>query len=170
MLQRATCNRLFHSVEIIARHSTKCSRSIEIKQFSNDVTKEIDQSNQVKEIRNDGQPTESNNRYVNKKDPRLHSFRPKSVSPSETSILLFPGQGSQYVGMCKQLQSNAIVQALFRKANQILGYDLLDVCLKGPANELEQTVHCQPAIFVASLAGMLTPTQLSLMKLLIFSI
>ena len=154
------CNRLFRSVESSSKRLTiHCNQVIRtnsaVASDSPSNPRPINQSttNRPDEIPNDGQPTDNNNRYVNRKDPRLQSFRPPSASPSETSVLLFPGQGSQFVGMCRQLQHNSVVQNLFRKANQILGYDLLELCLKGPANDLEQTVHCQPAIFVASLAG-----------------
>merc|ERR1712039_645837 len=40
------------------------------------------------------------------------------------------------------------------KAKEILGYDLLDICLKGPEEKLEETQYCQPAMFVAGLAGL----------------
>lgn len=106
--------------------------------------------------------SESNNRFTNKKDPRLRSFRPESVPADQTSIFLFPGQGSQYVGMCSSdLTSLPAVKSMFNKANHILGYDLLRMCQKGPAFDLEQTLHCQPAIFVASLAGTLPSFALS---------
>lgn len=42
---------------------------------------------------------------------------------------------------------------LFDAAKHILGYDLLKLCLEGPKESLDRTVHCQPAVFVASLAA-----------------
>jgi len=68
--------------------------------------------------------------------------------------LLFPGQGSQYVKMMSGLKDLPKVQEMCAKANEILGYDLLDLCLNGPEEKLEQTRYCQPALFVASLAGL----------------
>lgn len=68
---------------------------------------------------------------------------------------LFPGQGAQTVGMagelCKALPSAA---ELFRKASEILGYDLLNLCANGPADHLNATNISQPAIYVSSLAAL----------------
>ena len=69
-------------------------------------------------------------------------------------VILFPGQGSQYVGMTAHLTKLPSVMRLFETASEILGYDLLEMCLNGPKAELDRTVHCQPAVFVASLAAL----------------
>lgn len=67
---------------------------------------------------------------------------------------LFPGQGAQAVGMGKQLaETLPAARALFDQANQILGYDLAKICFEGPEDQLNSTVHSQPALFVTSLAG-----------------
>jgi [acyl-carrier-protein] S-malonyltransferase len=68
---------------------------------------------------------------------------------------LFPGQGAQSVGMARDLCA-ALPQArqLFTEASAHLGYDLLDVCVNGPAEHLNSTVVSQPALFVASLAAL----------------
>ncbi len=69
--------------------------------------------------------------------------------------LLFPGQGAQYVGMGKALAERyAGAAALFSRAAEILGYDLLGLCTSGPAARLDSTVCSQPAIFVTSLAAL----------------
>lgn len=74
--------------------------------------------------------------------------------------LLFPGQGSQHVGMGKQLIAAAsagaspAVAELFQMAEEVLGYDLRPLLLQGPQERLDETVHCQPAIVVASLAAL----------------
>uniref|UniRef100_A0A8C8EY55 Malonyl-CoA-acyl carrier protein transacylase, mitochondrial n=1 Tax=Oncorhynchus tshawytscha TaxID=74940 RepID=A0A8C8EY55_ONCTS len=78
--------------------------------------------------------------------------RPKK-KPSECSVLLFPGQGSQFVGMGRGLLKYRNVKDMFGVAQKILGYDLLPLCLDGPEEELMRTVHCQPAVFVTSLAA-----------------
>src|ERR1019366_7196850 len=68
---------------------------------------------------------------------------------------LFPGQGAQYVGMAKQLcDSLPAARTLFDEAAGILGYDLLEVCAKGPKERLDSTAVSQPAIYVASLAAL----------------
>ena len=68
---------------------------------------------------------------------------------------LFPGQGAQYVGMAQQLcDTLPAARKLFDEAASILGYDLLDVCAKGPKDRLDSTVVSQPAIYVASLAAL----------------
>src|ERR1043166_3532296 len=68
---------------------------------------------------------------------------------------LFPGQGAQYVGMAQTLcDTLPAARKLFDEAAGILGYDLLDVCVKGPKDRLDSTVVSQPAIYVASLAAL----------------
>ena len=68
---------------------------------------------------------------------------------------LFPGQGAQTVGMGRQLaQSLPSARAIFDRANEILGYDLAQLCFEGPAEKLDSTVHSQPALFVTSLAAL----------------
>ena len=68
---------------------------------------------------------------------------------------LFPGQGAQAVGMGRQLaETLPAARALYDRANQILGYDLAKLCFEGPAEQLDSTVHSQPALFVTSLVGL----------------
>ncbi|PQQ06552.1 malonyl CoA-acyl carrier protein transacylase [Prunus yedoensis var. nudiflora] len=66
---------------------------------------------------------------------------------------LFPGQGAQAVGMGREAQSVPAAAELYKKANDILGFDLLDVCINGPKEKLDSTVISQPAIYVTSLAA-----------------
>lgn len=66
---------------------------------------------------------------------------------------LFPGQGAQSVGMCKSiLEKYSVAQRLFDRAAEVLGYDLKQLCLDGPKEQLDSTVFSQPALFVGSLA------------------
>jgi [acyl-carrier-protein] S-malonyltransferase len=71
------------------------------------------------------------------------------------AAFLFPGQGAQSVGMARELcASLPQARQLFTQASEILGYDLLDVCVNGPAERLNSTVVSQPALFVSSLAAL----------------
>ena len=71
------------------------------------------------------------------------------------TAFLFPGQGAQTVGMAKDLTDQLpAARKLFDDAAGILGYDLLDVCVNGPADRLSSTIVSQPAIYVASLAAL----------------
>ena len=70
---------------------------------------------------------------------------------------IFPGQGSQFSGMGKNLyESNAFVKNLFEKANEILGFRISDVMFSGTDEELKQTNITQPAIFLHSIAAFRT--------------
>ncbi len=71
------------------------------------------------------------------------------------TALLFPGQGAQFVGMGAKLAADLpAAGALFARAADILGYDLLGVCARGPVERLNATDVSQPAIYVASLAAL----------------
>ncbi|MBK6835934.1 MAG: ACP S-malonyltransferase [Bacteroidetes bacterium] len=64
---------------------------------------------------------------------------------------VFPGQGSQFSGMGKDLyESNPTAKALFEKANDILGFRITDIMFSGTDEELKQTKVTQPAIFLHS--------------------
>ena len=66
---------------------------------------------------------------------------------------LFAGQGSQYVGMGKDLYTAfPESKAVFDKADKVLGFSLSHLCFNGPQEELTKTNNCQPAIFVMSIA------------------
>ena len=70
------------------------------------------------------------------------------------NILLFSGQGSQYVGMAKELYDNFDgAKKIFETANEVLGIDIADICFNGPDTELNKTINSQPAIMACSLAA-----------------
>jgi [acyl-carrier-protein] S-malonyltransferase len=67
---------------------------------------------------------------------------------------VFPGQGSQYVGMGKDLFENFDeVKALYEDASSSLGYDLAEMSFSGPREELNKTFRTQPCILTASLSA-----------------
>jgi malonyl CoA-acyl carrier protein transacylase len=84
------------------------------------------------------------------KSSRFASTLDSSKTPC---TLMFPGQGSQYVGMLKELKDLPAVKTMLEKANGILGYDILELCMNGPEEKLEETRYCQPALFIGGLAG-----------------
>ncbi|AOT08988.1 ACP S-malonyltransferase [Pseudoalteromonas luteoviolacea] len=72
---------------------------------------------------------------------------------SQKIALLFPGQGSQSVGMLSELlESSEVVKNTFAEASEALGYDLQDLVLNGPEEELNKTDKTQPALLTASVA------------------
>jgi [acyl-carrier-protein] S-malonyltransferase len=69
------------------------------------------------------------------------------------AAVIFPGQGSQLVGMGKDVtQRCTAARDLFDRANDVLGFDIARLCFEGPAEELEKTDVQQPAIFLTSCA------------------
>mmetsp|Transcript_22267 Transcript_22267/g.51897 ORF Transcript_22267/g.51897 Transcript_22267/m.51897 type:complete len:386 (+) Transcript_22267:138-1295(+) len=78
----------------------------------------------------------------------------KTARAAGETAFLFPGQGAQKVGMCKELVEECSgAKELFEQASDILGYDLLDKCVNGPKESLDTTAVSQPAIFVASMGA-----------------
>ena len=67
---------------------------------------------------------------------------------------IFPGQGSQFAGMGKQLyENNSEVKQLFEQANDILGFNISEIMFNGTDEQLKQTNVTQPAIFLHSIAA-----------------
>jgi [acyl-carrier-protein] S-malonyltransferase len=70
------------------------------------------------------------------------------------SIIVFPGQGSQFVGMCKSLVCLPSVARMFDLAKDIFKNDILSLCLSGPKEELDKTKNSQVAVFLSSMAAL----------------
>ena len=66
---------------------------------------------------------------------------------------VFPGQGSQSVGMCRDLYDNVrSARDVFQQADKALGFSITGLCFEGPEEELRQTINAQPALVTASYA------------------
>ncbi|CAF1107653.1 unnamed protein product [Adineta steineri] len=105
-------------------------------------------------------PREESNSFIDEetevlKQKEFDEGKPSKpfIDPSTTSIILFPGQGTQFIGMGQQVINYPNVKEMFNIANRILGYDLYSKCINGPIEDLNQTLYAQPAIYVTSLAA-----------------
>lgn len=79
----------------------------------------------------------------------------------KTTAFIFPGQGSQVVGMGKELtETHPVAKEIFDEADSLLGFALSQLMWDGPADDLNETVNTQPALYVHSIASYRTLTHL----------
>jgi len=72
----------------------------------------------------------------------------------QTTAFVFPGQGSQTVGMGKELaETYPIAKETFDEADSVLGFTLAQLMWNGPADELNETINTQPALYIHSIAA-----------------
>jgi [acyl-carrier-protein] S-malonyltransferase len=75
-------------------------------------------------------------------------------NPKSEIAFIFPGQGSQAVGMGKDLFDNfAVSREVFEEADDALGFSLSEMCFAGTAEDLALTANTQPAILTVSIAA-----------------
>ncbi|HKC70361.1 MAG TPA: ACP S-malonyltransferase, partial [Terriglobales bacterium] len=85
--------------------------------------------------------------------PHGHQPKPGERVPAGNLAFLFPGQGSQKVGMGKELaELYPVAMETFQEADAALGYKLSQVCWEGPEEKLKLTEITQPAILTMSVA------------------
>jgi [acyl-carrier-protein] S-malonyltransferase len=75
--------------------------------------------------------------------------------PEAKAAYVFPGQGAQAVGMGRDLHDNfPSARAIFKEADEVLGFSLSRLCFEGPESDLRLTINTQPAILTASYASL----------------
>ena len=105
----------------------------------------------------DSQPTSSYNRGTNEPKPEVARKAISLIKEQKErgTLLMFPGQGAQKAGMCISMKDSPEAKVIFEKAEQILGYNILDICLKNDSElgeRLKSTEFVQVSLLVSCIA------------------
>ncbi|CAK5075035.1 unnamed protein product [Meloidogyne enterolobii] len=86
-------------------------------------------------------------------EKRLLKLKFDHIPIKDQVVVMFPGYGTQYLTMGRNVIDNPNSKRLFDQANEFLKFDLFDLCQNGPKTKLDQIINSQMAIFVSSLAA-----------------
>lgn len=92
------------------------------------------------------------NKIIRLEDEKRSIIKIKK-DPRDKIIVLLGGESGAYVGMCETSLDDPEVYEMFQKAEQVFGWNLMDMCINGPIDELRKTKHLLPCIFMANMTG-----------------
>ncbi|CAK5029845.1 unnamed protein product [Meloidogyne enterolobii] len=94
-----------------------------------------------------------NSLQLRRPEKRLLKLNFDHIPMKDQVVVMFPGYGTQYLTMGRNVIDNPNSKRLFDRANEFLKFDLFDLCQNGPKTKLDQIIYSQMAIFVSSLAA-----------------
>lgn len=133
---------------ILKRYSTEVCRNI-VNNTPNSCTKIPEQSAENDTSNTNCQVPCSENTSTYSRVP----IEMKRYKEDDPSVMMFPGHGVIKVGQIREYLKLSRVKDMFKTANKILGYDILDICIQGPQEKLDRIEFNQPATVLQSLAA-----------------